>query len=91
MSVQRALITTGMFWDLLDQAERDDRRLELIDGEIVEVSPEFKHGLRTQILQTAVANYLENNPVGEIVSEVDFYIPEDALNTRRPDATRANR
>lgn len=85
MVVQRKLLTVDEFWHLLDLPENQERRLELVDGEIVEVSPKLGHGRKGSVIFLAMGKYLEDHPIGEIMFEVDFYIPDDPHNTRRPD------
>lgn len=85
MVVQRKLFTVEEFWRLLALPENQEGHLELIDGEIVEVSPKLRHGRKGKVLFLALGKFLEAHPIGEIVFEVDFYLPDDPHNTRRPD------
>lgn len=65
--------------------EHEDRRFELIDGEIIEVSPKLRHGLATGGLFAAIYMWLKEHPIGIVAVEVDHQMPDDPNNTRRPD------
>jgi Uma2 family endonuclease len=86
MGVQKVLLTADAFWNLLALPEFADRRLELIDGEMFEkMSPTLQHGRTARRIYIALSTWLVQNPIGEVVFEVDHYTPDDPHNTRRPD------
>ncbi|MBK8022315.1 MAG: Uma2 family endonuclease [Chloroflexi bacterium] len=87
MVVQRKLFTVDEFLRLAEQSENAERHLELINGEIVEVSPKLKHGLRGSVLHGEIYAYLKTNPIGRVTFEVDHFLPNDPGNTRRPDVS----
>jgi len=85
MQTERLLITVDVFWRMLDMPEYQDRKLELINGEIIEVAPMPDHGLSSSVIHGTIFAHLTGHPIGKVVFEVDFYVPEDPGNTRRPD------
>ncbi len=87
MAVQKKLFTVDEFERLLELPENDNRRFELIDGEIVEMSPKLNHGLVGSIIHGFIFIYLLTHPIGKVMFEVDHFVPEDAYNTRRPDVS----
>ncbi|MBZ0292093.1 MAG: Uma2 family endonuclease [Anaerolineae bacterium] len=87
MVVRRKLFTVEEFRHFLDLPENADRRFELIDGEIVEMSPKLDHGLVASVIHGEIYLYLKQNPIGKAMFEVDHYLPQDKYNTRRPDVS----
>ncbi len=87
MVVQRKLFTVEEFRHFLDLPENSERRFELIDGEIVEMSPKLDHGLIASVIHGEIYLYLKHNPIGKAMFEVDHYLPADDYNTRRPDVS----
>ncbi len=87
MAVQKKLFTVDEFDRLLELPENEDRRFELINGEIVEMSPKLNHGLIGSFIHGSIFVYLTSHPIGKAMFEVDHYVPEDAYNTRRPDVS----
>ena len=77
--------TIAEFEAFIALPENEDRRFELIDGEIIEVSPKLRHGLATGGLYVAIFTWLRQNPIGVVAVEVDHQMPDDPNNTRRPD------
>jgi Uma2 family endonuclease len=65
--------------------ENSDRLFELIDGEIVEKMPTEEHGFLAMFLAGEIYIYLKKNPIGRLVSEVRYQLPEDDQNSRLPD------
>lgn len=59
-------------------------RCQLIDDHIImSPSPIWKHQDIVGIIYTAIRNYLNTNPVGKVLSDVDIYLNEK--NVYRPD------
>jgi Uma2 family endonuclease len=67
--------------------ENADRLFELIDGEIVEVSPRLRHGRAASTIHGHIFMYLQQNPIGEVMFEVDHQLPDDEDNARLPDVS----
>jgi Uma2 family endonuclease len=63
-----------------------DKRFDFIDGEMVEVSPKPVHGRIQMALGGAFLNYVQDNPIGIVYSEVlhildgEKYIPDVCIN-----------
>jgi Uma2 family endonuclease len=66
--------------------QHPDKRFDFIDGEIVEVSPKPIHGWKQASFTIALGNYLENNPLGRVYTEVlhvldgEKFIPDVCVN-----------
>ncbi|MCA0455284.1 MAG: Uma2 family endonuclease [Chloroflexi bacterium] len=64
-----------------------DKRFDFIDGEMVEVSPKPVHGRIQMTLGGAFVNYVRDNPIGIVYSEVlhvlngKKYIPDICINS----------
>jgi len=64
-------------------AEADDnRRLELIHGEIIEKMPTQLHAYIIALLTTAIMNHLTDHPIGKVLVEARYHIPDDQHNAR---------
>lgn len=87
MVVLRKLTTYHEFEQITNLPENEDRLLELINGEIVETMPKVTHGLVASRVQGWIFVYLLQNPIGEVMVEVDHKLVDDDENTRRPDVS----
>lgn len=65
--------------------ENRDRIFELINGEIVELSPTQRHGFVTGILMGLLYIYLTENPIGWGFVEARYQLPGDKHNAYIPD------
>jgi Uma2 family endonuclease len=65
--------------------ENSDRRLELIDGEIVESMPTLRHNLFSRNLFLKLYLHAEANDLGEVVYETSYRGADDDENYRVPD------
>lgn len=65
--------------------ENEDRQFELIDGEMIEVSPRLRHGLAGSNLHGELYAFITARGSGRVMFEVDHRLPHDQHNTRRPD------
>jgi Uma2 family endonuclease len=80
------LITVEDFWAYIERPENADRKLELVNGVIVEDTvPGFDHGSIVVRLVVRIQPFVEAHDLGEVATEVDHYRPGDMFNTRRPD------
>lgn len=63
-----------------------DKRFDFIDGEIVEVSPKPSHGQKQALITIALGNYIAENPIGVVYTEVlhvlggDKFLPDVCVN-----------
>lgn len=62
-----------------------DKRLELIDGEIVEKVPPQLHAAIVSLLNFFIVSFLREKPIGHALSEARYSLPGDEENERIPD------
>ena len=66
--------------------QHSDKRFDFIDGEIVEVSPKPIHGIMQVRFTVALANYIEDHPIGQVYTEVlhvlggEKFMPDVCIN-----------
>jgi Uma2 family endonuclease len=74
--IEKIRITLDEFRAIVDRSENAERRLELIDGEIVE-KPVRKpiHDMVFHLIYMLLSRFLETNPIGQILAEVQFEKP----------------
>ena len=84
MIAQKPLIVEA-FESLISLPENDGRKLELINGEIVEEMPNPLHGLITMLLGAIFVNYFRDHPIGWVLAEVRIKFPDESLNDLIPD------
>lgn len=81
-----ARITYEQFEAFLAQQAQADRRFELIDGEIQEKNVTTQeHGMTAVELIYFLRRFLEENPIGRLMTEVLYRDPADPDNARQPD------
>ncbi len=86
MDTLTKLYTVAEFEELLAQPENADRKLELIDGEIVEKVTTEVHGMIAAKITARLLIYDEINQLGgRTVVEVHHRAPSDDQNARIPD------
>ncbi|MCY3977018.1 MAG: Uma2 family endonuclease [Chloroflexi bacterium] len=69
MAIQEQTITAELFLELVDLPEYQDRVLELVEGEIVEIpTPTRMHGVVAARLTRTIANYVVEKDLGEVTS-----------------------
>ena len=61
------------------------RRFELVNGELIEKMPNEIHGYVVSLLNFFLVGYLQNNPIGYVLTEVRHGLPADDSNDRVPD------
>ena len=91
MAVQKTYTTVAEFESLIDRPENDDRRFELINGEIVEKVPTETHGTYAANVATDLTLYKRANG-GRVSVEARYRAEDDDRNDRLPDVsyTRAD-
>ena len=85
MTLQRTDINVDEFEQFIALPENVDRRFELIDGEIVEMSPTEVHNLVGGNFYSALRAFVLPRKLGRVVYEVRYRIPGDNRNSRIPD------
>lgn len=86
MAINKKLMTVTEFEAFADAPENADRRLELINGEIVEKVPTEEHGVIALNFGTTIKIFVKDNQLGGRVGvEIRHKIPLDAHNARMPD------
>jgi len=70
--------TVDEFDQFISLPENRDRSFELINGEIIEEMPTFMHGLIIHLLMFAIGKYFEKHPIGWVVPEVRFQLPNES-------------
>jgi len=83
MVTSEGLMTVTEFERIAEQ--EDDRRLELIHGEIVEKMPTEEHGVLVARLVAKLLGYVDDNDLGRVAVEPRHRAPNDELNSRIPD------
>ena len=69
MPAEKQYISAEEFLELVDQPQYQDRRLELVEGEIVEMSlPGGEHGVITMRLSVKIANHVDANDLGWVTA-----------------------
>jgi Uma2 family endonuclease len=86
--LERQRTTIEEFEATLQRPENSDRRLELIDGEIVEKPmPNQVHGRLTMNIGRHIGNHLDETNAGYVESEVRYATEHDPQNVRLPDVS----
>lgn len=81
MVMERLFISAEGFFELVGRPEYEDRSVELVEGEIVEMSkPGGLHGQITMILSLKIANHVMDNGLGIVTAAETGFILE-----RNPD------
>lgn len=79
------LVTVAEFEEFSDQEENQDRRFELIDGEIVEKMPTEEHGIIVLRIGSRLLIFVEARGLGRVAVEPRHRVPDDEHNARLPD------
>lgn len=81
MVIQQQYIDVDKFLEIVQQPEYENRRVELVEGEIVEMSkPTGEHGEITFLLGLKIGNYVFENKLGRMTAAETGFILE-----RNPD------
>ena len=85
MTTQKTLLTADQFYDFCCQ---NDGRYELVDGEVVELSPvNDPHGAVAGYIVTAFNNYSRPRSAGWARVETGYWIRHDPDTVRGPDVS----
>jgi len=76
MIVEKQLISADAFYDMIQQPEFADRRVELVEGEIIEMSlPNPEHAEILSRLHARLAMHVYDNDLGRVaVGDVPFVV-----------------
>jgi len=85
MAISKRLMTVEEFEAFVELPENEDRRFELIDGEIVEKMPTEEHSLVAGKIYVPVHVFVEQHRLGRVVFETRYRVPKDTHNARVPD------
>jgi Uma2 family endonuclease len=85
MIAQNRLVTLAEFEAFAAAPENDERRFELIDGEIVEKMPTELHGLIVAFIVISLGIYNQKHNLGRVTVEPRHKMPGDDHNVRLPD------
>lgn len=81
----REKINRAEFEAFLALPENRERLFELVEGEIVEKMPTQLHAWIAAVLTQALMNFLRVNPIGWILIEARYGLPDDKENDLIPD------
>lgn len=86
MAIEHRLYTVEEFEQIADSPENAERRLELINGDIVEKPmPTEEHSIAAGNIFGALWNWNGQHKLGRVHMEVRYRKPEDRHNARIPD------
>lgn len=77
--------TVDEFEQYVAQPENMGRKLQLINGEIVEAMPKIIHARIMRLLMKWLERYIDEHPGGEILPEIRIDLPDDPNNARVAD------
>ena len=81
MVMERQAISAEGFLEIVDSPGYEDRSIELVEGEIIEMSkPSGLHGQITMLLSLKIANHVVENGLGIVTAAETGFILE-----RNPD------
>jgi Uma2 family endonuclease len=74
--LEKTRVTVAEFNQIAEMPENRERNLELIAGEIVEkIMPKPLHGFVFHLVYMLIGKFLELNPIGYLLAEVQFEVP----------------
>lgn len=85
MTDQVRLYTVAEFDQLLLRPENIERKLQLINGEIVEDMPKLAHARISVRLIMILVQYFAEHPIGEVFNELRVDVPGAESDVRVPD------
>ncbi|PJF38861.1 MAG: hypothetical protein CUN54_09935, partial [Phototrophicales bacterium] len=87
MSTQERLSTIDEYERLIALPENRERRFELINGVMVEMSPSELHGLIAVVLSSPLHHFVRQHNLGRVGVEVRYQMPGDEHNAVIPDVS----
>lgn len=85
MVLQQKLMTVQEFEQFANAPENVDRRVELINGEIIEKLPNMIHAVIIHLLSGYLFVFQAQNRLGWVLVEARYELPHDIDNARIPD------
>ncbi len=86
MATREREITVDELWRLACSPENDDKKICLIDGELViTMSPSRVHGRLALRIGRMIADYADLHDLGEAAVEVGYHSPDDSQTLLIPD------
>lgn len=85
MTIDQKLMTVAEFEAFIARPENDNQRFELVHKEIVEKMPTQVHAAIVAFLLIELGLYLRKNPIGRILPEARYQMPDQDENSRIPD------
>jgi len=90
MAIQQRLYDIDDLWRMVCEAD-DDKRYELIEGEIIEIAPTgIWHGRLVIRLGGYLERFVEANQLGIVTGDTGYYQPADRHNLLGPDIAFAS-
>lgn len=80
-------LTVEAFEALLRLPQNRDRKLELVEGELVEKMPTEEHGWIVAVLTTLLMNFVRERKIGRVLVETRYRSADDPHNSRIPDVS----
>ena len=79
MVIEKQFINAERFLELVEQPQYEDRIVELVEGELVEMSrPNGQHGEITMLLGVKIANHVYKHDLGRVTAaETGFVLARD--------------
>lgn len=86
MELRQRVYDVDELWELQSKPENEERRFELIEGELIEMSgPGGKHGRCATKFARFLDEYAETHELGIVTVESGYYPPDDRLMLLIPD------
>lgn len=80
-------VTIDEFEAFITRAENQERRFELVHGEIVEKMPSYYHALISSLLTTFLTVFVLERKLDDVLSEARYRLSGDEHNARIPDVS----
>jgi len=78
MTIQEKKITIDEFWEIAQRPEYDNKQLELVDGEVIIMSPSSgKHSKIASTIARLIGNYVADHNLGDVTGEAGGYEVND--------------
>jgi Uma2 family endonuclease len=87
MAIEKKLYTVDEYEAFISRPENRERRFELIDGDIVEMTPTQEHGLVTGNIYGFIWTHNRVHKLGYVMVEARYRLPGDQHNAYIPDVS----
>ena len=86
IAIQQRLYTVDDVWDLAHQAENENTYFELIEGDLLTMSPPGGlHGELAYMIARYIGNFIEEHGLGTVTVETGYHPPEGRHTLLSPD------